>query len=71
MTHAPVGDFGPLVNNSLNRIGGFVLEQGLSAEDCVAIFEAGMAARCRLVGPFVPPPADASPDLFADQARAA
>ncbi|MCX7062827.1 MAG: hypothetical protein NTZ11_18315 [Gammaproteobacteria bacterium] len=52
MAHAPVGDFGPLLNHSLNRIGCFITEQGLSPEDCEAIFEAGMAARFRLVAPF-------------------
>lgn len=73
-----MGDFGPQLNHSLNRIGCFVCEHGLSAEDCEAIFNAGMAARANLVGPFVPLPnpnklclVDLRPDLFADQQRAA
>ena len=78
MPHASVGDFGPLLNHSLNRIGCFVCDHGLSAEDCVAIFEAGLFARNRLIGPCAPLPnpgavtrADLRPDLFADQQRAA
>lgn len=78
MTHASVGAFGMELNHSLNRIGCFVCEYGLTADDCTAIFEAGMAARQRLVGPFVQVPnpnglsmAELRPDLFADQQRAA
>ena len=73
-----MGDFGAQLNHSLNRIGCFVLEHGLNAADCEAIFNAGMAARVQFMGAFVPLQnpdklclRDLRPDLFADQQRAA